>query len=173
MQNNQCPGCQGNRMVESSKNGIVQTCPLCSGSGRREPRVNRLPKTYVFGNASQIVLAVSAGAGVAGASSTPSLTIDGQYEFELVFLVASSNPGGTAGAWQDQIADSVPRNWQQAGVFIQSANRWGTAQRPFPVVAQVIFGVREVLTGVFQDMSGAANTIQPCFVGYDLHPDLG
>ena len=173
MQNNQCPGCQGNRMVESSKTGVVQTCPLCNGSGRMEPRVIRLPKTYVFGNASQITLTASAGAGVAGASNNQSLTIDGQYDFELVFLVASSNPGATAGAWQDQIADQMPRNWQQAGVFIQSANRWGTAQRPFPLVARIILGVREVLTGTFQDMSGATNVIQPCFVGFDLHPDGG
>ena len=172
-QNNQCPVCQGNRVTESSKTGVVQLCPMCNGTGRAEPRVTRLPKTYVFGNASQITLAASAGAGIAGATSNPSLTIDGQYEFELVYLVASSNPGGTAGAWQDKITDSIPRNWQQAGVFIQSANSWGTAQRPFPIVARVILGVREVLTAEFQDMSGAANTIQPCFVGYDLHPDMG
>ena len=171
--NNQCPVCQGNRVVESQKTGAVQTCPMCNGAGRAEPRVVRMPKTYVFGNASQIALIASAGAGIAGASSQQQMTIDGQYEFELVFLIASSNPGGTAGAWQDQIADQLPRNWQQAGVFIQSANRWGTAQRPFPVVARVILGTREVLTGVFQDMSGATNTIQPCFVGFDLHPDLG
>ena len=170
MQNNQCPVCHGNMMVESSK-GVPYACPKCYGTGRAEPNVVRFPKTYVFGNASQITLAASAGVGVAGVSSTPSLTIDGQYDFELVFLVASSNPGGTAGAWQDQIADNVPRNWQQAGIFIQSANRWGTAQRPFPVVARIILGVREVLQGTFQDMSGATNTIQPCLVGYDLMPD--
>lgn len=171
--NNQCPVCQGNRVIESQKTGAVQTCPYCNGAGRAEPRVIRLPKCYVFGNASQITLAASAGAGIAGASNQQSLTIDGQYDFELVFLVASSNPGGTAGAWQDSIADQMPRNWQQAGVFIQSANRWGTAQRPFPLVARIILGMREVLTATFQDMSGATNVIQPCFVGYDLHPDSG
>lgn len=171
--NNQCPVCQGNQIVESSKTGVVQLCPKCNGTGRAEPPVIRLPKTYTFGNTSQFTLAASGGPGVAGASSNQQMTIDGQYDFELVFLIASSNPGGTAGAWQDRIADQVPRNWQQAGVFIQSANRWGTAQRPFPIVARVVIGVREVLTGEFQDMSGATNVIQPCFVGFDLHPDMG
>ena len=171
--NAQCPGCQGNRLVESNKTGVVQTCPLCNGTGRMEPRYNRLPKTYVFGNSSLMTLAASGGGGISGAPLQAQLTIDGSYEFELVFMVAISNPGQVAGAWEDQIQDQVPRNWQQAGIFIQSANRWGTAQNPFPLQARIIFGKREVMTGTFQDRSGATNNIQPCFVGYDLYPDNG
>lgn len=167
--NNQCPVCHGNQVVES-RTGFVQLCPKCNGTGRAERNVQRMPMTYVFGNASQITLAASSGAGVAGAGSRQTLTIDGQYDFELVFLIASSNPGGTAGAWQDQIADQVPRSWQEADTFIQSANRWGTAQLPFELRARVIIGVKEILTGLFQDMSGASNVIQPCFVGFNLHP---
>lgn len=170
MNNNQCPVCHGNMIVESNRTGIPYNCPKCNGTGRAEPPVHRLPQTYVFGNASQITLVASGGAGTPGASNQQQMTIDGQYDFELVFLVADSNPGGTAGAWRDAIQDQVPRNWQQAGVYINSANRWGTAQRPFPIVARVILGRREVITGDFQDMSGAGNVIQPCFVGYDLHP---
>lgn len=160
-QNNQCPVCHGNRVVESSRTGMVQVCPLCNGTGRADPPVNRAPKTYVFGNASEFTLA----AGTPGAVQAQNMIIDGQYDFELVFLVATST-----GTFQSRIADNVPRNWESAGIWINNANRWGTAQRPFPVVARVIFHARDVLTGEFRDTSNASNTLQACFVGYDLQP---
>ena len=159
--NNQCPVCQGNRVVESSRTGVVQVCPLCNATGRAEPQVNRALKTYVFGNASEFTLA----AGAPGVAQALTLIIDGQYDFEVVFLVATST-----GTFQSRISDNVPRNWESAGIWINNANRWGTAQRPFPMVARVIFNARDVLTGEFRDTSGALNTVQACLVGYELQP---
>ncbi len=161
---NQCPVCHGNRVVESQKTGNVQICPYCDGSGVWEGNVVRLPRTYTWGNASSIVLA----AGAPGVDQSPALVIDGNYDFELVKGVATST-----GIFADQIFDQSTRGWQSFGVYITSANRWGTAQNPFNYEAPLIIPKRQTLQGNFHDMSGAPNTVQACFCGFDLHINEG
>lgn len=148
--------------VESQKTGQPYLCPKCDGTGRVDPPYIRLPRTYIFGNGSQIVLS----GGNPGAQQDAQLIVSGKYAFEVVKGVATST-----GSFQDQIFDQSTRGWQAAGIWMNNANRWGSGQLPFNYEATLILESQETLSASFRDTSNAQNTIQPCLCGYDLHDD--
>jgi hypothetical protein len=164
----QCNLCHGN-MDMPDKYGKLQLCPKCDGLGSYMPPYNRIPFWYTIGNGAAVVLAASAGGGVAGASAPANLTILGQYDFEAWFMMAISNPGGTAGAWQDQFGDDSYQ-WQPFNTFIVNSLRWGTAQFPLPLKPRIWMPRLHNFKWTGQDLSGATNTLQMAFYGYDLHP---
>lgn len=164
----QCNLCKGT-MAVTQKNGAIQLCPKCDGTGRYMPPYNRIPFTYAIGNSAAVILPASTGGGIPGTTTPGNLTILGSWDFEACFMMAISNPGGTPGAWQDQFGDDSYQ-WQPFQSFIANDLRWGTAQFPFPLKPRYVMPMKHNFKWSGQDLSGATNNLQLCFFGYDLHP---
>lgn len=148
----QCPACNGRRMV-SDKRGGMQVCPLCDGSGAVTPQPIRVPFDYVI---DQVL--------TASQTISSALQFDRDAPFEWIWLVATQT-GNFNSRFQD---GATGRNLDSAAV--NNANRFGTAQLPFPLVEPYIWAPGASLNWTLTDTSVAPNTIQIVLRGYKLYP---
>ena len=153
MSNGTCPVCKGNGgMVNAAGNPVM--CPLCDGSGKRG-NWERRPKTCTGGGA----IAAAAGSTLAGV-----ISIDAEADFELIWLTATA----TGGIFTSEFTDASGRQWQNNPVNDQ--NRFGTAQRPFPIgLSPVVLRRQTSLRFQLVNTSGNANTVQMALIGYALY----
>ena len=148
----QCPACNGRRLVNDTA-GRKQVCPLCEGSGSVTPQPIRVPFDYVI---DEVLLA--------SASRTASLNFSKDAPFEWIWLVATKD-----GSFTSEFKDvATGRDFQNLPV--NDANRFGTAQLPFPLVEPYIFAPGTALGYTLVDTSVAENTIQIVLKGYKLFP---
>ncbi|MEE9235110.1 MAG: hypothetical protein V3U28_06715 [Candidatus Acidoferrales bacterium] len=142
-------------MLRNDKTGDPAKCPLCEGMGKREPFFDRLPFWYPFD--ATIVLASGSFAG--------SLRIEPRADFEWWWLMATA----TTGVFSTRMTDASGRTYENDRV--NSENQWGTAQRPFPLVAPMILKMRTSLNFDLADRSAVAgNVIQLALGGFELYP---
>lgn len=152
----QCPGCNGRLMIPN-KNGQMQACPLCDGTGSVEPQPIRVPFDYVIDE----VLAAG------GDQIQRALQFDRDSPFEMIWLVATQT-----GIFTSQFTDGATGR-QLDNLPVNNANRFGTAQLPFPLVEPYIWAPGASLNYILVDTSAAPNTIQIVLKGYKLFPSQG
>ena len=124
---NICRGCHGRLMLPNTRTGSLETCPLCGGIGKTEPLYDRLPFWYRIQATTVAALGTIAG----------SLPIEPRADFEWVWLMASAS----GGVFSTQLTDASGRTYENAA--INSENQWGTAQRPFPLIAPILLWPRQ------------------------------
>lgn len=150
-QNSVCPGCKGRRLLKNNAGNPV-VCPLCEGSGKIDNYI-RMPRWYLI-NATPTAAAPT----VNGA-----LAIEAIADFELIWLMATQ-----AGQFTTSLTDASGRAWQNLAV--NNANQWGTAQRPFPMLAPLVLKAQTSLNWQIIDTSGVLpNAIQLALAGFDLY----
>lgn len=150
----QCPACAGRRVLPNARTGQPCACPICNGTGLVEPLYDRLPFWYVINETILAALGTNNG----------SLRCEARADFEWVWLTHSASTG----VFSTQMTDAGGRVFQSAAV--NSENQWGTAQRPFPLIAPCILKARTGLNYVLTDRSAApGNVIQLALSGYELY----
>lgn len=155
-----CPSCQGTGRVPNARTGDPCVCPVCQGDGKVAAPVTRRLYFYLV----NVVLAASTGAGVAGAPLATQLNIDSRAPFEVYGIT-----GNSTGAFDIQITDSTSRQWQNNPV--NNVNMVGTAQQLFPLPVPAVLAASASLNITLRDLSGAGNTVQLVFCGYELYPE--
>ncbi|MCI0402699.1 MAG: zinc finger-like domain-containing protein [Acidobacteria bacterium] len=150
----QCPACNGRRMV-SNKRGEMQVCPLCDGTGSVAPQPIRVPFDYVL---DRVLAANENFPGV--------ITFDRDAPFEWVWLVATQT-----GTFTTRFTDQATGR-QFENLPVNNANRFGTAQLPFPLVEPYIFAPGTAFGITLVDTTAAPNTVQLVLKGYKLYPSV-
>jgi hypothetical protein len=152
-----CPSCTpgGRPGVVMNSKGQAQVCPNCGGTGAKSPAVIRVPFDYAFPSA--VLTANQQG------FQNP-LVFDYDADFEQVWWTASST-----GLYSVQITDRSA-NRQLSNAPVNGENFAGTAQVPFPLVEPYVWARSSAALGVFNDRSGAGNTVQLVMRGYKLYP---
>lgn len=150
-----CPACNGRMVLQNTRSGAPEVCPLCNGTGKVEPPVERLPFYYII---NETLAAPN------GSQNAAALAIQDR-DFELIWLAATSS----GGVFQTELTDGATgRAFQNNPV--NSLNQWGTAQRPFPLIAPIVLPARSTLQYRLTNQSGNANVLQLALLGYDLYP---
>lgn len=146
-----CPGCNGRRLLKNNQGNPV-VCPLCEGSGKMDNYI-RMPRWYV----------INATPTAAAPTVTGALAIEAIADFELIWLMATQ-----AGQFTTLLTDASGRSWQNLAV--NNANQWGTAQRPFPMIAPLVLKAQTSLQWEITDTSGVTpNAVQLALAGFDLY----
>jgi hypothetical protein len=154
VQKQQCPACNGRRLVQNGK-GQVQTCPLCDGSGSVTPQPIRVPFDYPINFAALVG---------SSANNTASIQFDRDAPFEWVWAVATET-----GTFSSRMEDGATGRKFDSD-FVNNANRFGTAQLPFPLVEPYIFAPGTTCNFTINETSTNTNTIQIVLKGYKLYP---
>ncbi len=150
-----CRACHGRRILPNQRTGEPCVCPLCGGQGKTEPLYDRLPFWYRI----QATIVAALGT-IAGA-----LPIEPRADFEWVWLMASAS----GGVFSTRLTDASGRTYENNA--INSENQWGTAQRPFPLIAPIVLKMRTALNFILVDRSNNPNNvIQLVLAGYELYP---
>ncbi|MCU1284479.1 MAG: hypothetical protein JWO13_829 [Acidobacteriales bacterium] len=142
-----CSMCGGNKAVQVGSS--LQKCPVCEGTGKEIQ-----PGLYYCYGIDIVLTALQA-------LSNQSVQILDK-PFKWMWAVAQST-----GTFTSQVVDGNakrPFSNQQ----IHSANAWGTAQNPFPLVQPYVFGVRGQIQVNITDLSNANNTVRLTFIGVEL-----
>lgn len=151
----QCPACNGRLMIPD-RSGRMQKCPICEGAGSVEPQPIRVPFDYVIDEV------------LTAAQRLPrALQFDRDAPFEWIWLVATQT-----GTFTSQFTDGATGR-QLDNLAVNNANRFGTAQLPFPLVEPYIWAPGASLNYILVDTSVAGNTIQIVLRGYKLFPSQG
>jgi hypothetical protein len=91
-------------------------------------------------------------------------SIDAIADFELCWLMATFQ-----GQFTTELQDSSGRAWQNLPV--NNANQFGTAQRPFALLAPIVIKAQSALNWSITDTSGVSpNAVQLGLSGFDLYP---
>lgn len=149
-----CQSCGGRGVLNNAK-GQAQVCPNCGGTGQKPPSVLRVPFDYAFPSA--VLTANQQGL-------QDPLVFDFDADFEQVWWVANST-----GLYSVQITDRSA-NRQLSNAPVNGENFAGTAQVPFPLVEPYVWARASAALGVFNDRSGAGNTVQLVMRGFKLFP---
>lgn len=157
MQNgtNPCPSCKGNGVLRDGR-GNPAVCPNCGGTGQKNPPAMRVPFDYAFPT---VVLT----ANQQGLNAV--LRFDFDADFEHIWTVANST-----GIYSLTLQDTSTGRRQFSNAAINGENYAGTAALPFPLVEPYTWARSGAALAVFNDRSGAGNTIQLVFRGYKLYP---
>lgn len=102
----------------------------------------------------------------ANANVTPSIVLDADSDFMLIWLIASST-----GTFQFRMQDNATGRFFQNGK-INSVNMFGTAQQPFPMLPPYVFKRQNSIGLDITDTSGAPNTIQIVLAGKKIFPSV-
>jgi len=156
-----CPTCNGTGAVANPQTGTPQLCPNCEGSGTITLGAGDLPFWYALNP-------IGSGAGGALAANQANVVavtqIDNDWDFLWDRIVATST-----GAFSMQLLDPfTSRPLMPTGVNINSANIAGTASLPFWLSRPYLIRKTSTVKGIFNDLSGAANTIQFALVGIKI-----
>lgn len=153
MATSQCPTCKGNGAVANSKTGSAEVCPTCSGSGQISVGLDDLPFWYPINPPQLAANAV----GVAG-----SVQVDNDSDFEWRWIAASST-----GLFSITITDRFTARPLMPSA-INGELIAGTAQLPFTLPKPYLIRRTSSIAALFNDRSGAPNTIQFALIGYKL-----
>jgi len=158
-----CPGCQGQRLVPNVMTRQMQGCPLCYGSGTVDADFNYQPFSYAV----QVVL-------TGNATGAGKIQIDTDADFK--WLMTSHAKTGNATV-QVTEPSKASRQWMSlstvTGVVttgIRLDNWAGTAQLPAYLYIPYILKKQASLLFSFTDLSGAGNTVEVALIGYKLFP---
>ncbi len=138
-------------MIQTPDGRQFQRCPQCEGTG-----VEFDPGLFFAYEMGPFVIAANA---VFPIQSVQIL----DRSFRWMFAAATST-----GAFSALIADSRNKRpfMNQA---IHSANFFGTAQNPLPLLTPFEFEKRGSILATLQDLSGAQNTVRLSFIGVELN----
>jgi hypothetical protein len=142
-----CSMCGGNKAVQVGS--TLQKCPVCDGTGQE------IQPGLFFVYTIDIVL-------------TALLALNNQAvqildrPFKWIWAVAQST-----GTFTSQVVDGNTKR-PFSNVQLHSANAWGTAQNPFPLVQPYVFGQRGQIQVNITDLSNAGNTVHLAFIGVEL-----
>ena len=99
-------------------------------------------------------------------SLTTAVSINADSDFMCLWLIASSTGGFTL-SWQDNATGRLFQNNP-----VNSANIFGTAQLPFPMLPPYTFQRQGSIGLTVTDTSNAGNTVQIVFAGKKIFPNL-
>ena len=133
----------------------AQVCPMCGGTGVQESQPIRVPFDFVLPNA--VLTGSQAGLAV-------TQQFDQDADFEAIFIEASST-----GLFSVQIFDSSTGR-PLSTIAVNGENFAGTAQLPRVYVEPYVWARSSTFRAVFNDRSGAGNTVQLVLSGYKLYP---
>lgn len=149
-----CPACSGAGQVKNVVTGGNISCPLCNGTGQVSSNgLGDQYFDYVF-NPPQLT------ADEQGVSALVNITNDA--DFECVYLKVNST-----GLFSVQLFDQF-RNKLMSSAPVNGENFAGSAQLPVVLPKPWKLLRTSVVQAVFNDRSGADNTIQLALGGYKL-----
>lgn len=143
-----CKAC-GSRGLVGLGNGQTVACPVCAGTGQD-------PGLF-------FVYAVETAGALAGNGAVTLAIQVLDHSFRVWYLVATST-----GAFTALISDLGGKR-PFSNIAVHSANLFGTAQNPFPLVVPYVFQKRGQIAVALTDLSGAGNTIRLAFVGAEVN----
>lgn len=151
MRNKPCTTCQGAGMVNGSMG--TQRCPMCEGSGQDFD-----PGLFFVYELGPFVLTANQALPIQSVQ-----ILDRSFRWMMASAVST-------GSFTAQILDSRnkrPFSQQQ----VHSANFFGTAQNPMPLLTPFTFEKRGSIMANLTDLSGASNTVRLAFIGVELSDD--
>ncbi len=167
-----CCACGGSGKTANALTGNTDLrCPICGGSSKADPNVNPLPRFYGFvpqgGSSGAYTFTMAANA--AGIKQTFQCDI---YDFWAIYILATSNgvplSNAAAGLFSVTLQDQSTRQWSDFPIL--SLLTAGYGERPFPLPAPFKISGNGTFTGIFNELSGASNTVQFLLFGYSMIP---
>jgi len=149
-----CPTCSGAGAVQNIKTGQGQQCPACGGTGQVSGGFDDQDFWYPINPTQLTALQLGVNATV---------TIDNDADFLCDRFIASST-----GIFSVTLTDKFRSRPFSPNTAINGENFAGTAQLPLWLPNPFVIRKNAVVLGVFNDRSGANNTIQFCLVGRKL-----
>lgn len=154
-----CPMCDGAKFLGGG-NELMQPCPLCDATGV-DPGVEVF-RVYIFDISLTALQRLD----------NQRVVIDGTAAFRLKALA-----GTQTGTYRIRFRHASGEYMSSGGTggtndLVNNGNMIGTAQFPFPVIPQTLYGPNGHILIDIADLSNANNTIQIAFIGANVYPNV-